>query len=279
MRGIDVSNWQQSIYLPAMPIDFAIAKASEGIGYRDPAYTRFASDCLEHVIPFGAYHFARENSPEQEARYFYSQIMDEVGYIIPILDYETSNRDNVDWCERFMMEFHDYADVWPWLYISASRCGEYADSWIPDSCKLWLAGYPYPATEWTQSACPYNCWPWNRDDMVMWQFTSSLILPGYNGRLDGNIAYIGKEQWNAYAKGDDLEMVTDSDIEKIAQRVWEYTYKHDGMHDTIIQDMQGIPDSECNSNRYNVLNQDYANTVDTNKKLDEIIELLRNIAE
>lgn len=253
MRGIDISNWQQGIIPPAMQIDFCICKATEGIGYTDPSYNRFIADCMEGYLPFGFYHFARENSPEQEARWFYSQVMDEIGYGLPVLDYEVSNYDNVDWCERFITEFHELSGTWCVLYISASRCGEYEDSWIPDKCKLWIAGYPYAATDWTESACPYNCYPWKRSNLIIWQFTSSLILDGYPGRLDGNIAYIGKASWDAISKGDDIEMVTDNDIERIAQKVWEYRYRAGTDEQDEILKKNGIS-KNGDSNRYNVLN-------------------------
>lgn len=198
MRGIDISNWQAGISPSALPIDFCICKATEGIGYTDPCCDGFIQDCIAHDILWGFYHFARENEPEDEAEYFYNECLGYIGKGIPVLDYETNNYDNREWCERFMNAFHDLSGVWAVLYISASRCGEYENSWLPDKCGLWVAGYPWDMDSYEQAGdMPYNIYPW--PFAAIWQFTSGLKLPQYDGRLDGNIAYMDVEAWNKYA--------------------------------------------------------------------------------
>lgn len=201
MYGIDISNWQDGIIPSEMKIDFCIVKATEGLGYVDPTCDCFIQDCIANNIPWGFYHFARENEPEDEAQFFYDNCKNYFKHGIPVLDYEVSNYDNVEWCERFLEKLHDLSGVWAMLYISASRCGKYEGSWIPEKCGLWVAGYPYVITEWTNEDCPYNIHPWNF--AAIWQFTSDLILHGYVGRLDGNIAYMDKSAWMKYAQSTD----------------------------------------------------------------------------
>ena len=48
--------------------------------------------------------------------------------------------------------------------------------------------------------CPYNIYPWSF--AAIWQFTSSLQIPGYDGWLDGDVAYMDVEGWNKYANSD-----------------------------------------------------------------------------
>ena len=195
MRGIDISNWQAGIVPSSLGVDFCIVKATEGIGYVDPYCDGFVQDCINNSVLWGFYHFARENEPETEAEYFYENCKNYFGHGIPVLDYETSNYNNREWCERFIQRLYDLSGIWCLIYLSASRCGEYEGSWIPDYCGLWVAGYPMPYTSWIDEPMPYNTYPFNV--VAIWQFTSTLNLGGWS--LDGNIAYMDAKAWGKYA--------------------------------------------------------------------------------
>lgn len=197
MRGIDISNWQADLNLSNVDVDFCIVKATEGLGFTDPSCDGFVQHCISNNLPWGFYHFARENEPEAEAEYFYNECLNYFNHGIPVLDYETSNYNNCEWCERFLSKLHELSGVWAMLYISAGRCGEYEGSWIPETCGLWVAGYPYQITEWQGGVCPYNIYPWSF--AAIWQFTSSLVIDGYDGYLDGNVAYMDSSAWMKYA--------------------------------------------------------------------------------
>lgn len=197
MHGIDISNWQAGLQISKLDVDFVICKATEGLSFVDKYCDGWISHCRKNGIPFGFYHFARENDPRREAEFFYDQCRGYIKAGIPVLDYEVENNDNRAWCEKFLRRFHDLSGIWPLLYISASRCSEYNGSWIPSKCGLWVAGYPRCYTEWISAYCPYNIAPW--DFAAIWQFTSSLKLSGYNDDLDGDIAYMSTEAWAKYA--------------------------------------------------------------------------------
>lgn len=201
MRGIDISNWQAGLSPSALNIDFCICKATEGIGYTDKCCDNWIQECINNGKLWGFYHFARENEPEDEAQYFYDECKGYFNYGIPVLDYETSNYNNCEWCERFLNKLHELTGIWAILYISASRCGEYENSWIPEKCGLWVAGYPWDNPNWTEQEMPYNIYPWSF--AAIWQFTSGLYLDGYDGRLDGDIAYMNSEAWIKYAQSTD----------------------------------------------------------------------------
>ena len=201
MRGIDVSNWQVGMKPSNLNIDFCIAKATEGIGYTDASCDSFIQDCIANNILWGFYHFARENEPEKEAEYFYDECKNYFGYGIPVLDYETTNYNNREWCERFINRLHELSGVWCLIYISAYMCPQFNGSWIPEKCGLWVAGYPYTMTDWTNDNMPYDVSPFKV--VAIWQFTSSLILNGFWEKLDGDIAYMDSEAWMKYAKCED----------------------------------------------------------------------------
>ena len=198
MRGIDVSNWQGGLIPSELDIDFCIAKATEGANFVDGYCDGFIQNCIEHDIPWGFYHFARENEPETEADFFVRNCTGYFGKGIAVLDYETANYNNREWCERFIDRVHDLTGVWCIIYMSASMCAQFHGSWIPGKCGLWVAGYPFPSTNWTDVDMPYDVSPF--EVVALWQFTSSLQLG--NWYLDGDIAYMDSEAWMKYANPD-----------------------------------------------------------------------------
>lgn len=196
MRGIDISNWQSGLQPSKLDIEFCICKATEGTYFTDKYCDSWVRDCIKNKIPFGFYHFAGNGTAKSEAEYFVNECLGYFGKGIPVLDYEVDKANNVKWCETWLKTVHNLTGVWPLIYISASRCSEYENSWIPEKCGLWVAGYPYTMSEWTYDVMPYDVTPW--DCAAIWQFTSQLILHGYVGKLDGDIAYMDKTAWAKY---------------------------------------------------------------------------------
>lgn len=204
MRGIDISNWQGGLDLRKMPVDFAIMKATEGLHFVDDFCNDWVEQAKKLSMPWGFYHFARENDPVKEAEFFYKSCKNYFKSGIPVLDYETSNSNDVTWCEKFLKRVHDLTGVWPLLYISAYRVGAYSNSWIPDKCGLWIAGYPMHYAYWPiETDVPYGIGKWT--NVAIWQFSSEVILSGYVGKLDGDIAYMDEKAWRKYAQGDNAK--------------------------------------------------------------------------
>ncbi len=78
LTGCDVSWWQGGALSAPDGMSFALAKATEGAGFKDPAYDRHMSAIRAHpdLVP-GAYPFLRPdlgNSPESEAEWFWRVI-------------------------------------------------------------------------------------------------------------------------------------------------------------------------------------------------------------
>lgn len=219
MRGIDISNWQAGLDISKLNVDFVICKATEGIGYTDRTCDGFIEQCKATGKLWGFYHFARENNPEDEAEYFYNECKGYFGKGIPVLDYETDNYSNREWCERFIQRLHDLSGIWAVIYISAYRCPEYYGSWIPEKCGLWIAGYPYTMSDWTNDEMPYDTSPW--EFAAIWQFTSQLIIPGFWEKLDGNIAYMDSSAWMKYAQSSSTPKEDDKPSKSIDDLVLE----------------------------------------------------------
>ncbi len=194
MNGIDISNWQSGEKPSQYPIKFCICKATEGTNFVDGDCDIFIQDCIKNNILFGYYHFAGNGDAKKEAKFFWNNTLGYAGYGIPVLDYETWTGNDVKWCEEFIKEYHRISSVYPILYISASRCGIFEGSWIPEKCGLWVAGYPMNYIDFIDSDMPYNIYPWSF--AAIWQFTSNLW-----SKFDGDIAYMDSNGWMKYATG------------------------------------------------------------------------------
>ena len=201
MKGIDISNWQSGLNVSKLDIDFCICKATEGNYFVDSYCDNWVQQCKKNNVLWGFYHFANMNQPEKEAKFFYENCKGYFKHGVPVLDYEVLNPNNVEWCERFIKKVHELSGIWCMLYISASRCAEYANSWIPEKCGLWVAGYPQTYATWTNDNMPYDISPWKF--AAIWQFTSELVIHGYVGKLDGDIAYMDEKAWLKYANSSD----------------------------------------------------------------------------
>lgn len=78
LHGVDVSNNNGLISLrniANMPqLDFAIAKATEGTGFRDPDFSTFWAMMKEDKILRGAYHFMNTSDATAQARAFVTKV-------------------------------------------------------------------------------------------------------------------------------------------------------------------------------------------------------------
>lgn len=224
--GIDISNWQEGLDVKSLPSDvsFVICKVSEGTSFTDWTCKKFIHDAIDSGRQFGFYHFARGFNPEMEAEWFVENARDYFGYGIPVLDYEIDarygNLSESEWCEIFVERVHQLTGCWCMFYTYASKLSAIGNTWLPGKCPLWLAGYPSNADSFSKMYPPYDTTPWHY--AVIWQFTSSLTLPGVPFNLDGNIAYINESDWkNYYGREEDMPT-----SEEIAEHVWGYNYKN-----------------------------------------------------
>lgn len=200
LRGIDISNHQAGIDLPALfpHVDFVICKATEGIGFVDKQCDPFIQGCMTAGKPFGYYHFARENSPYSEAQFFYENTMGYHRKGVPVLDWETSQ--NVAWVNSFVERFHQLSGIWPWIYGNPWRFNQ---GGVNKNCGRWIAQYPNvlnPGLDYQLPPMPET------DGLVCaWQYASDGRVQGYPGNLDVNVFFGDVAAWNAYCgKSDEM---------------------------------------------------------------------------
>lgn len=228
LYGIDISNWQgrDGFSVKSLPshVKFVICKVSEGTAFQDLYAQKFIHDAAETGRLWGFYHFAKGYDPTMEAEWFVANApRNGFGHGMPILDYEVDlnfpGMTEAEWCEEFVTRVHELTGCWCVFYTYTSRLKVLGETWLPEKCPLWLADYPYPMHDFGNIYPNANTSPWSY--AFMWQFTSQLRLPQYDGNLDGNIAYITEQDWKNYFGVED-EMKP----EEVAQAVWGYDYNH-----------------------------------------------------
>lgn len=205
LRGIDVASWQGQPDWPkvaASGIQFAITKATEGVGYLNPTFARNWLEIRAAGIKRGAYHFAEPdvNQPEAEADYFLANVS-RVGGLAAgdmlALDLEDKDgslgqaNDVGGWALAWLRYVERQTGVVPLLYTGAPVISEHGLTDPAFACyPLWLASYretppPVPA-------------PWA--SIAIWQHSDKGSAPGIAGAVDLNHFLGTAEQLAALGK-------------------------------------------------------------------------------
>lgn len=187
LTGIDVSQHQGSFNWKAAKADghaFAFVKASEGVGFRDPQFTRNWNEAAATGLLVGAYHFARVSyvgtdiaeDARREAAWFVAQIGEQAGRLPPVLDIEWDKKANaipaadvVRWAKAFLLEVLETTGRTPIVYTGPSfwryRLAKTSE----------LLNYPLWTASWTAGSKPKAIpgWPW-----TFWQYTNKLPCAG-----------------------------------------------------------------------------------------------------
>lgn len=205
LKGIDISNWQSGLDVAKLNIDFAIMKATEGVGFVDPACDGFFQAAKSGGKLVGVYHFARnsQNSADAEVDYFIKNVE---GYLntpgtIFVLDWEDAVHD-VAWAKRWLDLFKENTGKKALIYMSESVVLSHDWSSVADAdYGLWVARYRDNVADYNfdmSNAGPAPALKWWKF-YAMWQWTSSGRLDGWGGNLDCNEFYGDANTWRAYA--------------------------------------------------------------------------------
>lgn len=203
LNGVDISAWQRGINLDAVPADFVIVKATEGLNYVNGDCDRAYQQAKAAGKKLGVYHFADGNSSgTAEADYFVDNVAGYIGEAVLVLDWETHA---VTRGPRYAKEFLDRVQArtgikpmiymsgsvvneWDWSAVVAGDYGLWVAYYSTDSCDgYWPDAPMYPISDWAGAA--------------MLQYTSGGYLPGWSDRLDLNVFYGDHAAWDAYAGG------------------------------------------------------------------------------
>ena len=198
LKFIDVASYQAGLDLSKIQTDGVVIKATEGTGYVNPYCDGFFQQGLKLGKVLGVYHFARNtsgNTPEKEAEYFIQHTKGYIGKAIPILDWEDKDAGDVGWAYQWLQIVEKAYGCKPWIYMS-----EYIENSF-NWKKVADAGYGLWIAKYRDNVADKN---WDMKDAgpipsvkywefyAAWQWTSSLVLDGWNGKLDGNIFYGNK---------------------------------------------------------------------------------------
>ena len=199
MKFIDISNWQAGLDIVSVVrnggLGAVVVKATEGLNFTDKSCDGFVQKLIANGIPFGFYHFGRNNDAATEAEFFRNQTRGYEKKGIPILDWEDGQ--GIDWVNRFVERYHELTGVWPWVYGNAWRFNQ---GTVNANCGKWIAGYPKNGITdinyGLNNDMPYGV---NSGGVCAWQFSSSVRISGYNGNLDGDVFYGDAAAWAKYA--------------------------------------------------------------------------------
>lgn len=193
LEGVDVSKWQGTIdfgKVRASGRSFVIAKATEGIGYADPAWPTNKANARTAGLALGAYHFARPDlnatNPAGEADWFVDTMDIQAGMLQPALDLEVPGTLSVDglttWVRTFLQRVYDRTGARAMIYTSPSFWKKYLGDtrWFADNGYqvLWVA-------HWTSGAAPtVPASNWGGRSWTFWQYTNNGSVPGISARVD-----------------------------------------------------------------------------------------------
>lgn len=213
IKGIDISHWQGAIgalkysTIPKElggPIEFIIAKVTEGKTYVDPCFAGFAKDIKNLGKLFGAYHFARPdlgNTAKLEAANFVSQIKPYIGKCLLVLDWEGKAVKYTAWAREWLDAVYEMTGVRPLIYMSYNTLKtKRKELDIIAGCDygLWLAIWPkdYKSIIDGKTKRPnvkIDPWP----VLAIWQWAGGIP----NG-VDMDIFYGDSIAWEKYCKSD-----------------------------------------------------------------------------
>ncbi|WP_328797526.1 GH25 family lysozyme [Lactiplantibacillus plantarum] len=218
LNGFDVASYQAGMNVGEIAGDFALVKATEGIDYTNPEFNGHAKQTLSAGKKLGVYHFIRDDSDiKQQADYFLTVVKSYIGKAMLVLDFENTtgstiqSQAGVGLAKQWLDYVYQQTGVRSVLYTGIS-CENSLDwsSVVKANYGLWIAQYNnYNVVNGYQPRDLYGSLKhWKT--AVMFQYTSTGQLPGWNGNLDFDVFYGDKSAWDKYAKA--TKMVTNESI-------------------------------------------------------------------
>lgn len=208
LNGFDVASYQAGMNVGEVVGDFVLVKATEGIDYTNPEFNGHAKQTLSAGKKLGVYHFIRNDSDiKKQANYFLTTVKPYIGKAMLVLDFENTtgstiqNQAGVGLAKQWLDYVYQQTGVRAVLYTGLS-CENALDwsSVVKANYGLWIAQYNnYDAVIGYQPRDLYGSLK-NWKTAVMFQYTSTGRLPGWNGNLDFDVFYGDKSAWDKYAK-------------------------------------------------------------------------------
>lgn len=233
MKGLDISSYQSGINFDAIKsagIEFLILRAGftgwgTGVNYnKDESFEHFYNQSKSHNIPVGAYWYSCANTKEKgvaEAKYMYENCLKGKQFEFPIyIDVEDTHHqvNNKRGVTDAIIGFCEYLE----------NLGYYVGIYASDISGFQDKMYLNELDAYDKWVARYGSEPKYVTNYGMWQSTSSGRINGYNGNLDGDIAY---KDYPSIIKNAKLNGFTDNNVivneldkysdEELARMVWQ----------------------------------------------------------
>ncbi|MFJ6960266.1 GH25 family lysozyme [Lactiplantibacillus plantarum] len=232
LNGFDVASYQAGMNVGEAAGDFVLVKATEGIDYTNPEFNGHAKQTLSAGKKLGVYHFIRNDSDiKKQANYFLTTVKSYIGKAMLVLDFENTtgstiqSQAGVGLAKQWLDYVYQQTGVRSVLYTGIS-CENSLDwsSVVKANYGLWIAQYNnYNVVNGYQPRDLYGSLKhWKT--AVIFQYTSTGRLPGWNGNLDFDVFYGDKSAWDKYAKATKMVM-NKSIVQKTTTKdgVWTIT--------------------------------------------------------
>lgn len=181
LNGIDVSHFNESIDWRAAAADpsglqFAYAKATEGVDLLDPDYHDNYAGIKANGMLAGASHFYRPQDPAlKQANFFISTVGSVSGDLPPMLDVEFEStgippQDYAAGVLQWLQEVGSRLNCTPIIYTRALFWNTYLGDFSA------FAAYPLWISEYTDAAAP--ALPEGATDYAIWQHSECGTIAG-----------------------------------------------------------------------------------------------------
>jgi len=179
----EVASWSA---IRAAGIIGIIHKASEGNYNVDETYTSRRNEAMRAGLLWGAYHFMRPGSQQEQAEWFIKAAKPGPNDLI-CADYEDDEMDLND-LQAFLQAVEGLTGRKAVIYsghLIKEGVGEKHIPWLADH-QLWIAQY----TDASQPEWPKATWP----KYMLWQFTDTGAAPGVSGNVDCNSTQMSEQE-------------------------------------------------------------------------------------
>lgn len=198
VHGIDASRWNGVIdwtTAKANGVNFGFLKATEGGDLVDPMFDTNWRGARQAGVPIGAYHFWYHCRPAAEqARWFIKHVPKVSGALPPVLDMEWTPFSPT--CKIRPPAEHIRREAKIFLNMLEAHYGQrpiiYSAPDFFDVNEMWLLGdYNF----WLRSVAAHPQDLFGGRHWAFWQYTSTGLVPGMQGRSDINVFAGNATQW------------------------------------------------------------------------------------
>lgn len=194
LNGIDVSTWQQTINWAecAPAIDFAMVKATDGVGEVDNQHAANVAGLRAHGKPLGHYHYPEGGDAAAEAHFFVAHAGRLPGELQE-LDFEgelLNAGDPVGWAAVWMETVIGLTGNRPLIYMSASTVVRF------DFARLVALDVGLHVADWNADTPKPGAWPF----IIERQTSDRGTVAGIGTAVDKDVFYGDDATWGAYGQ-------------------------------------------------------------------------------